>query len=157
MMNPSEEHDPAWKLLLRSKKQQPGAFFVRNVVREARKLGFEGQQSGWGVFIAWLKRPLVAVPLATGAAAALITALTFVQPLAPPSANVDGALVEATDGQASLAPTEPSSGSAAASAYDQASAITEDLERIGYMGELVAVSDPGKLDDAALADLLALR
>lgn len=157
VMKPTEEHDPTWKLLLRSKPQQPSAFFVRNVVREARILGADGRQGRWTAFAAWLKRPLVAVPLAAGAAAALVTALTVIQPLAPPSANVDVAFAGTAGGQASMAPAKPTFDLGAASAYDQANAITEDLERIGYLGELVTISDPGELDDAALADLLALR
>lgn len=166
MMKSPEEHDPIWNLLLKSKRQQPSAFFVRNVVREARKLGSESQQGGWTVFIARFKRPWLAVPLATGAVALLITALTYVQTLSPPSSNVDVAMVETVktvktvktvDGQASIAPLESPASEATASTDDSANTITEDVERIGYLGELVAVSDPGDLDDAALADLLALR
>lgn len=157
MMKSPEEHDPIWDLLLKSKQQPPSAFFVRNVVREARKLGSESQQGGWTAFVAWLKRPLLAVPLATGAVALLITALTYVQTLAPPSSNVDVARDGTVDGKASIVPVESSASRVAASTDYPATTITEDVERIGYLGELVAVSDPGDLDDAALADLLALR
>ena len=134
-MNTPEEQDPIWKLLLRSKLQQPGPSFVRNVVREVRKLGTEGQESGLMAVFAWFKRPVVAVPVAIGAAAVLISALTLIQPLAPSSLDTNSIAEIPVDDQ------------------NPAISITEDLEMIEHMGDLVAITDPAELDDAALADL----
>ena len=149
-MNTPEEQDPVWKLLLRSKSQQPGSAFVRNVVREARKLGAEGQESAIAIFFAWLKRPVIAVPVAIGATAVLFSALTLIQPLAPsPVANSATVAVATLNTQI----TSPSALSLPET-VDTASDIAEDLEMIDYIGELVAITDPAELDDAALADLL---
>ena len=148
-MNTPEEQDPIWKLLLRSKSQQPGSAFVRNVVREARKLGTQGQESGMTAFFAWLKRPVIAIPVAIGATAVLISTLTLIQPLAPtPDAN------SATIANVTTATPGTSLPNVVADIDDSTSGITEDLEMIDYIGELVAITDPTLLDDAALADLL---
>ncbi len=149
MMKPTEENDPHWQLLLKSKRQAPSDLFVRNVVREARKLGVDGQRGGWATFADWFKRPLVAAPLATGALAVLIAALTFLQNPTPSPPHVDLTLAR-TAGDSTPTP-------AGGPAYDLAETIPENLKRIDYLGELVSVSDPGELDDADLAELLALR
>ena len=142
-----EEQDPAWELLLKSKPQQPSPFFVRNVVREARKL--EAPESGLAAVFAWFKRPIIAVPVAIGATAALFSALTLIQALSPsPEAISTNSMSVATttDIPATSANFLPE---ITTSETD----ITGDMERIDNLGELVAITDPGDLDDAALADL----
>lgn len=148
MMKIPEEQDPTWELLLKSKPQQPSPSFVRNVVREARKL--ESPESGLAAVFAWFKRPFIAVPVAIGASAVLFSALTLIQPLAPaPEANSATTMtIASVDTQVPATPI-----TALPESIDTESDITEDLERIDYLGELVAITDPAELDDAALADL----
>lgn len=150
-MKTPEEQDPAWELLLKSKSQQPSSAFVRNVVREVRKL--ENSPSGLMAFFVWFKRPIIAVPVAIGATATLITAFTLIQTLAPPTsapeANSSSAMsLAAVTAQDSAAPITSHLETA-----DPEIDITEDVERIDYLGELVTIADPAELDDAALADL----
>ncbi len=145
-MKTPEEQDPTWELLLKSKSQQPGASFVRNVVREARKL--EGSESGLMVVFAWLKRPVIAVPVAIGAAAILFSTLTLIQSPAPSSPGANSTAVATVDDQ-----NAATSVTSLPKITDIVSDLTEDLEMIDYMGELVAITDPAELDDAALADL----
>lgn len=152
-MKTPEEQDPAWELLLKSKVQQPSPSFVRNVVREARKL--EKPSSGLMAVFAWFKRPIIAVPVAIGATAALIAAFTLIQTLAPPtsspetnSSSMPLAAVSTTADQEPAAPIINLLETTAPEAD-----ITEDVERIDYLGELVTIADPSELDDAALADL----
>jgi len=147
-MNTPEEQDPTWRLLLKSKSQQPGPAFVRDVVREARKLGVEGQESGLAVFFAWFKKPIVAVPVAIGASAAVISALALIQSFAP-SQDANSTAMATVNSQ-----TVTPSAIATPATDDTSSGITEDLQRIDYLDELVAITDPRLLDDAALADLL---
>lgn len=144
-MKTPEEQDPAWELLLKSKPQQPSPFFVRNVVREARKL--EAPESGLAAVFAWFKRPIIAVPVAIGATAVLFSALTLIQPLAP-SPEANSMTVVSVDTQVPPAPitTLPET-------VGGETDITKDLERIDYLGELVAITDLAELDDAALANL----
>ncbi|NOX99270.1 MAG: hypothetical protein GXP30_06015 [Verrucomicrobia bacterium] len=138
-MKTPEEQDSTWKLLLKSKPQQPSPAFVRNVVREVRKL--ETPENSLTAIFTWFKRPIVAVPVAIGVTAVMISALTLFQALdlspeasstPPPSLAVVDMDVPATT----------------------FTDISEDMERIDTLGELVAIADPADLDDAALADLL---
>lgn len=164
-MNSPEEQDPTWKLLLKSKNQQPSPSFVRNVVREVRKLetdrSAESPAKGLMTLLAWFKRPAIALPVAIGATAALVSALIVLQPSHPSSSAANSAsLAKAAIADVpNLIPAmETSIVSHASSAEvtisaDSESGITEDLERINGIAALVAVADPADLDDAALANL----
>ncbi len=147
-MKTPEEQDPTWKLLLKSKPQQPSPAFVRNVVRETRNL--EAPESGLAAIFTWFKRPVIAVPLAIGATAALFSALTLIQRTtsSPETSSTATSALASVDTQLPATPVTTLTQST-----DIDPDITEDLERIDYLGDLVAVTDPSELDDAALADL----
>ena len=147
-MKAPDEQDPTWQLLLKSKKQTPSSAFVRDVVREARKLDTPQAGSGLSAFFSWLKRPLVATPIALGAAALLITALTIL-----PSTDTAGpSKPSPTVTLASTEPTPPSSQIIETSTASELS-IAEDIEKIDSLGELVSLTDPASMDDDALANL----
>ena len=141
-------------MLLKSRPQQPTTAFCRNVIREARKLGVEEQRGGWVVFFDWLKRPAIAAPVAIGAAAAVIAALTMISPLvSPPDAGAGN--------QTGLAVTDSAAGSVSVESVapsietgESVDDITKDIEMIDQIGELVAITDPSELDLDALGDLL---
>jgi len=129
-MSDLEPNDPVWNVLGRAKKVEPSPFFARNVVREARRL--EGDRMGlWGR-VTTLFSGSRAI-LATAACAVVVMALVFVAPRD-----------EATGPDFPLSMNEDS-----AEAFDPASEIAN----VEYLGQLMAVADPGQLDDAALADL----
>ena len=87
------------------------------------------------------------MPVAIGATAVLFSALTLIQPLAP-SPEANSMTVVSVDTQVPPAPitTLPET-------VGGETDITKDLERIDYLGELVAITDLAELDDAALANL----
>lgn len=145
-MKTPEEQDPTWELLLKSKPQQPSPHFVRNVVREARKL--EVPESGLSAVFAWFKKPAIAVPVAIGACAILISAINLIQGITP-TPVVNSPTLTAENNQ------DPATSITSPVAYhdDTQTDVAEDLERIDYMSDLVAITDPSKLDDAALANL----
>jgi hypothetical protein len=129
-MSDLEPNDPVWNVLGHAKQVEPSPFFARNVVREARHLaempaGFRGRMASF-----------LSIPRAVFATAGLaLLAVTLVL-LAPHGQ-------EATNGP-SLSTNEDN-----AEAFDPASEIAN----VEYLGQLMAVADPGQLDDAALADL----
>jgi hypothetical protein len=129
-MSDLEPNDPVWNVLGHAKQVEPSPFFARNVVREARRLAVE-PAGLWGRITSFLSIPR-AVFATAGVA---LIALTFVL-LAPRGP-------EATNGS-SLSTNEDN-----AEAFDPASEIAN----VEYLGQLMAVVDPGQLDDAALADL----
>lgn len=130
-MSDLEPNDPVWNVLGHAIKVEPSPFFARNVVRQARLLG--DSRGGWLTRLV----SLLAFPrsiYATAAIAVLATALVvFV-----PRGGDEGAT------GASFSVNEES-----AEAFDPASEIAN----VEYLGQLMAVADPGQLDDAALADL----
>ncbi len=148
-----EEQDPSWELLLKSKTQQANPSFVRNVVREVRKLEAETPENGLMLFFSWFKRPALVLPLALGATAILFAALTLLPGIKPSSSSnsVSGASIARANDPSPAASTK--SFADLAESTDTESGITQDLEQIDYIGELVAISDPADLDDAAVADL----
>jgi hypothetical protein len=129
-MSDLEPNDPVWNVLGRAKKVEPSPFFARNVVREARRL--EGDRPGLlNQFTQLFSGPRAI--FATVACALVAMALLFVS-------QRD----EATIHGFPLSTNEDS-----AEAFDPASEIAN----VEYLGQLMAVADPGQLDDAALADL----
>ncbi|NLT71932.1 MAG: hypothetical protein GXX91_14750 [Verrucomicrobiaceae bacterium] len=132
-MNQSDPNDQAWELLRRAKESEPSPFFVRNVLREVR--GLEQERSGpWEGLRALFARP---VPLlGATACAALVLAFVLVSPPDERPAPDSGSLA--------LAVPENQSDT-----FDPAS----EMASIEYLGQLMAVADPGQIDDAALAEL----
>jgi len=129
-MSDLEPNDPIWNVLGQAKEVEPSPFFARNVVREVRRL----QENGpglWSRILFLFSGPRAIV--ATGACALVAMALVLVAPRD-----------EATNLGFPLSTNEES-----AEAFDPASEIAN----VEYLGQLMAVADPGQLDDAALADL----
>jgi hypothetical protein len=129
-MSDLEPNDPVWNVLGQAKEVEPSSFFARNVVREARRL--EGDRAGLWSRVTTLFSGSRAI-FATAACAVVAMALVFVAPRD-----------EATGSGFPLSTNEDS-----AEAFDPASEIAN----VEYLGQLMAVADPGQLDDAALADL----
>lgn len=130
-MNQEEQQDRSWELLTRAKKVEPSPFFVRNVLREVRQ--FEEAPSGLRAWLRGLLTPRLAL---IGATACAALALVLV-PLLDRAPAPDG-------GTAALTLSDDQS-----EAFDPAS----EMAAIEYLGQLMAVADPGQLDDASLAEL----
>lgn len=133
-MNSPEHSDPVWKLLSHAKRTEPSAFFARNVVREARILS--ERKNDLGVFHALsqiFKRRMILAG-AVGAVAILALSLIKVSEDLPESDNTT---------------SEVAHSSAIVDSFDPAT----EMAAIEYLGQLMAVTDPGQLEDAALADL----
>ncbi len=132
-MNQSDSNDQAWELLRRAKEREPSPFFVRNVLREVR--GLEQERSGpWDRLRSLFARP---VPLlGATACAGLVAAFVLVSP--PEEAPAPDSAYPV------LALSENQSDN-----FDPAS----EMASIEYLGQLMAVADPGQLDDDALAAL----
>jgi len=125
---PLDPRDSLWKLLGAARKVEPSPYFVRRVLREARQPGASG---GW--LAGWLHLLLFRRGLAAALACALaVAAVVFLAPgrFAPLA-------------KAPLAPQ------ASPEVFDPAS----EMAAVEYLGQLMAVADPGQLDDDALADL----
>ncbi len=138
-----EKNDPVWDLLNQARPSDPSPFFSRNVVREIRRLEAERPTSPLAACWAWIRQPLVAGP---AMALLVIGAITLAVSSFP----------DDHDGGAPVAQVEPASPAPASGSdavegeFDPASEITN----LAYLGEVMAVTDPSMLDDAALADLL---
>lgn len=130
-MKQEEQQDRAWDLLTRAKKLEPSPFFVRNVLREVRRL--EEAPAGLRAWLRGLLTPRLAL---IGATACAALALVLV-PLLDRAPAPDGSTVALTFSD------DPSD------AFDPAS----EMAAIEYLGQLMAVADPGQLDDASLAEL----
>lgn len=132
-MSDLEPDDAVWKLLDHASKVEPSPYFPRRVVREAKALG----RRPVGVFdrlLSGLRQHRALFATGTGAFAA-ITLLLVVEKAG-------------SDREASSGAPAPLAAEAAAH-FDPASEMA-DLE---YLGQLMAVTDPGQLDDDALSDL----
>ena len=131
-MKNSEKNDPVWKLLGRARRVEVDPFFSRNVLREVRKLQAEGQdrEGVFETFFSFFRQPA----LAGVAAAVAILVVVFVSTERGAESSL---VVTPTPDSTSFGPTD-------------------EIESIGYLGELMAISDPDELDDAALADLFIL-
>ncbi len=134
-MSDPESDAPLWKLLGHASRTEPSPRFVRQVVREARALAVAKpslRERLQGLCLC-ARRPLLAsgtlALLAAVAAAVLLRSGGPVEPgLAPYT----------------FLPLETSS-----EAFDPAS----EMAAVEYLGQLMAVADPGLLDDDALASL----
>lgn len=130
-MSDLEPNDPVWNLLGHAKTVEPSPFFARNVVRRARLLA--GSPAGWTSRLA----ALLAGPrtiYTTAAVAAIAIAIVVFSP---------------RGGEEAASRSAFATNEEFAEAFDPASEIAG----VEYLGQLMAVADPGQLDDAALADL----
>lgn len=138
-MKNSEKNDPVWKLLGAARRVEADPFFSRNVVREVRQLQSEQSEQADGAdrpgvfegILSFFRQPALAGVAA--AIAVLVVVFISTDPGADPLVTQTFPSVEAAD-----------------------AALTEEIESIGYLGELMTVSDPTELDDAALAELYVL-
>lgn len=128
---PLDPRDPLWRLLGSARQTDASPFFARNVLREIRR---DGDRRGAlsGFFARFRLHRSLAL---AGACAFAAVALVLLLPR-------DG-------GDASLAAALPPSPEAFHERFDPAS----EMVAIEYLGQLMAVADPGQLDDDALADL----
>lgn len=132
-MDHQEQNDPVWKLLSHERKVEPTPFFARNVVRQIRQLETEPARF-WSHLSQWLSGRVLIV----GTAACTALAVTLMVISESPRSTEDG------PGFTMIPIAEQSS-----ETFDPAS----EMASIEYLGQLMAVADPGQLDDAALADL----
>lgn len=132
-MDHQENNDPVWKLLSHAGKVEPSLLFARNVVREVRLIE-SSRSSIWNRITRWFSaRPLVA---ATAGCALLAITLVVLSNVPGPSGDSPGF-------------TNSSAVPPKVEAFDPAS----EMASIEYLGQLMAVADPGQLNEAALADL----
>jgi len=130
-MNQPERDDrsgeePVWELIQHASKVEASSLFARNVVREVRL--DSAHDSGWLATLKTLFTPRFAM-IGSMAAAAIAVALVL---LFEPGSNMvpEVTFVEVEE-------------------FDPAS----ELEEVEYLGQLMAVVDPGQLSDEALGDL----
>lgn len=133
-MNQEEQEDGVWDLLTHAKAVEPSPFFVRQVLREVRQL--ETNPSGLRAWLSRIQSLFAQRSHLIGATACAALALILV-----PLLNRDTPF-DATGPNFTL--SEDSS-----SAFDPAL----EMAAIEYLGQLMAVADPGQLDDASLAEL----
>ncbi|MBP6600763.1 MAG: hypothetical protein KA250_03095 [Verrucomicrobiales bacterium] len=147
MKNDMETGDPVWELLTKAKTVEPSPFFARNVLRELRRCEAEstgvfdrlrhGLRHGLRQFAGFLRYPRLL--LATGTAG-VVAALALTLFLSTNSNHTDSgksipALLVSLDDHSN--------------AFDPAA----EMAAVEYLGQLMAVADPGQLDDSSLADL----
>jgi len=129
-MKNSEDKDPIWDLLNQASKREPSPFFSRNVIREVRKLESE---TSWAARFASLFRSPLAVTASVATVAIAAVAISIWNPNSSETAPPSVAEVEAP----------------ASETFDPA----DELEAVEYLGQLMAIADPGQLTDEALGDL----
>jgi hypothetical protein len=133
IMNHQEPTDPAWELLKKARKVEPSLFFVRNVVREVRMLPTI-PVGIWGrVRAAFRQRGFL-----TASAACAVVTISLVLFM-----NRDQSVANSTSAPVAINLEDQSN------AFDPAS----EMAAVEYLGQLMAVADPGQLDETALADL----
>ncbi|MEM1443815.1 MAG: hypothetical protein AAGF67_15825 [Verrucomicrobiota bacterium] len=131
-MNQSENNDPVWKLLENASHTEPSPYFSRRVLREVREIG-ESKGSPWLERFFGSLSARIAVP--TLVAAAAVTLMLIFQ-------------------GGNTSPQEPAvSPGLVLQIGEEAVDPTAEMEAVEYLGQLMAVADPGQLSDDALADL----
>lgn len=138
-MSELEPGDPLWKLLGHASKAEPSDFFAAKVALEVSRQTEPSR--GAASWLAWLEqlreflapRPLYAT---AGFAAALLAVSLLALPILRPTGE--------NTASRSFSPTAE-----AAEPFDPAT----ELAAVEYLGQLMAVADPGQLEDAVLADL----
>tara|TARA_R110002096_G_scaffold267648_3_gene461421 strand:+ start:52 stop:453 length:402 start_codon:yes stop_codon:yes gene_type:complete len=131
-MDNQEQNDPVWDLLKKVSYKTPGPFFARNTVREVRLME-ENQLSVGARLLSFFGNPSVQACGAVAASIAIALLVFFPGSGESPTTSLANS-VEVAE---------------VAAAFDPAS----EIEEIEYLGQLMAVTDPGKLSDDVLADL----
>lgn len=134
MNTPEENNDPAWQLLIRARRTQAGPYFSRRVLREVRQATQEPRPwfSTW--FLSW-----------RGATAAMVAAVVCLGAFG---------MLRQSGGDVGTPGPSPLAAAVHASPADADFDPASEVGNFEYLGQLMAVSDPATLDDAALADLL---
>jgi hypothetical protein len=130
-MENEEKDDPVWALLRDASGPKPGPFFSRDVVREVRLISDPSPITGKGL-LAFFSRRWLSTAIAAAAAIAFIAFF-------PQDKN----------GVANQPITKEAPIESDFYAFDPAS----ELDEVAYLGQLVAIADPGDLTDEALVDL----
>lgn len=133
---PDSESDPLARLLGHASRVEPSPFFARNVLREIRLQPVVPIGSAW----LWLRRPRLLV----GSAFAMLIALL----VAAVSLWSPTGFHEEAGGAALVADT-----ATVAHSHEAAFAPEDEIEAVEYLGQLMAITDPGDLSDEALAYL----
>ncbi len=135
-MSDPESDSPLWKLLGQASQAGPSPYFVRRVVREAKAASAAppSLRERLRHFLSRIRRPLLA------SAAIALLAVAGAALLRP------GAPTEADRAHHAFLQPEAASDS---DVFDPAS----EMAAVEYLGQLMAVADPGQLDDDALAAL----
>lgn len=154
--DPLSPGDGLWTLLSegQSNDQSASPVFVQNVVREVRRA--TADDTAWGAtFVEWtldlFRRPAFAFAATTAVAAVL--ALVVVSQKRESDPQRVGVAAGQTESSPSVSAAPPET-SVAAAPPAQTYTVADQLDEIDYLGELVAVTDPGELNDQMMADLL---
>ena len=136
MNTPEENNDPAWELLKRARRTQASPYFSRRVLREVRQAAQE-PRPWFSIFTG-----LISWRSATAATAVAVICIgTF-------------ALLRQSGGDPVTSGPSPLAAAVHASPADTDFDPASEVGNFEYLGQLMAVTDPATLDDAALADLL---
>lgn len=138
-MRDQKSDDHLWNVLGHASQVEPSASFARNLVRSIRQAKMEPRDSGIDrirdlihhLFLSHYSR--VSIAITACIAIALASVLIF-RPLSLPD----------SDGT-----THFSSSEIISDAFDP----TSEMVAMAYLGQLMAVVDPGQLDDDSLSDL----
>lgn len=133
------ESDPVARLLGHATRVEPGPFFARNILREIR-VQPRGSIGFLELIGLWLRRPRM---LYGGAFALLIAFLVTAQGLWTPAGSDTAA------GKPALAAQFTDSSASPEASFDPEG----EIEAVEYLGQLMAITDPGDLSDEALANL----
>lgn len=139
-MKQPEQNDPLWKLLGNATQVEPGPYFTRRVLREVRDLE-ANPAPGWFGRLARFPAPLslkAALPVTFAAAAAVAVALILMP------GNEDAGVSETAS---SIHP------GLVLQIGEESVDPAAEMEAVEYLGQLMAIADPGQLSDDALADL----
>jgi len=142
----SESTDPVWKLLEQSPSKRASGAFSQNVMREIRQLEAQESEECCGGIWAWFTNRSM---LAAAAVAVVALVLTFTLFHSTEDAGVTGGTIAE-----STAVEDPAVYITAEEEALYGEVLTEELEVMAFVDELLTVSDPSQLDDAALAELL---
>jgi hypothetical protein len=161
-MNPEENNDPIWNLLEQAGQREASPAFVRNVVREVRKLDADAREAAGGAprFLSFFFGSRARLGWSSTAFAALVAGAFALHsawqemPGSNPPAMVENREIPTAPAYASLAldlipvSVNPSEHSPSIEAFEA------ELTDLDYLGELLAVQDTVLLSDEEIARML---
>jgi hypothetical protein len=133
---PDADSDPVARLLGHASRVEPGPFFARNILRDIRMQPAGTMERAW----LWLRGPRLVLSGAVALLLALlVTVITFWSPTGPlQDAGGTGLVADSSDRAAS---------------HEAVFNPENEIEAVEYLGQLMAITDPGDLSDEALAYL----